>query len=194
MNKKCRYWLFEMYEDSRPIDWLDRLTKTMLRACVSPRHDKDLKEDGSGEFKKPHYHIVLCFEGPTTYNNALSIAKFCVGSNIVLPCYSVRGSVEYFIHLNQEDKAQYDPKDYIFINGFNINDYLNISPEEEKQYKIELINLIRNHKFIEYSEVADYLIDNEMFDLFYVFSNHTIFYNSYLKSKNFACKTNDNLI
>lgn len=61
---KKRYWAFVLYPESAPEDWKEILQMTGLSCCVSPLHDKDINP--TGEPKKAHYHVILCYSGPTT--------------------------------------------------------------------------------------------------------------------------------
>ena len=40
--------------------------KTGLQCAISPLHDKDMNPDNTP--KKPHYHVILTYSGPTSYN------------------------------------------------------------------------------------------------------------------------------
>ena len=62
--KKARYWAFVLYLESAPENWKEILQLKGIPFCISPYHDKDLNADYTP--KKPHYHIILCFKGPTT--------------------------------------------------------------------------------------------------------------------------------
>ena len=64
---KKRSWAFVLYPESAPTDWLDLLTQKGVPFCVSPLHDKDVNP--TGEIKKSHYHIILNYSGPTTFNS-----------------------------------------------------------------------------------------------------------------------------
>ena len=186
---KGRFWICEMYEDSRPENWREELEKTMIKICISPKHDKDkyekdTEEHKKGDIKKAHWHILLCFEGPTTYNNALRIAKK-VGANIVFQAYSIKGSCEYFIHKNNPEKAQYSEEDYIYLNGFNIDDINQLTTNEVEEIKRGIVNIIRQQNIHEYSVIYDFLLDNEMYTMTQVLSNNTMFFVAYIKSKKF---------
>ena len=41
-------------------------SKTGLQCAISPLHDKDMNPDNTP--KKPHYHVILTYSGPTSYN------------------------------------------------------------------------------------------------------------------------------
>ena len=66
-NVKKRNWAFVLYPESAPKDWREQLAKSGIQCAVSPLHDKDL--DPTGNPKKPHYHVILVYGNPTTYNN-----------------------------------------------------------------------------------------------------------------------------
>ena len=67
MNVKKNKWAFVLYPESAPENWLEELQFTGLQIAISPLHDKDINPDG--EIKKAHYHVILIYDGPTTYNN-----------------------------------------------------------------------------------------------------------------------------
>lgn len=179
---KERYWTFIMYEDSRPENWKELLEEEMIEIAISPRHDRDMKET-TGELKKPHYHVLLCFNGPTTYNRAESIAKK-VGASIVKRVLSVKGMYDYFTHKWNKEKAQYEKEEIITINGFNISEY-GLTNKEIESLKRETIKIIRTEKITEYCQLYDLLDNNNMIELMEIVSKNTMFFNAYLKSKKY---------
>lgn len=188
-KSKGKFWIFEMYEDSRPPEWKEILEKTMLKICISPRHDRDLYiSDGEnhkkGDFKKPHYHVLMCFEGPTTFNNALNIASR-VGANIVFQAYSAKGCYEYWTHKNNPEKAQYNAEDMLLLNGFNIEDIQDLTIKEIEEIKRDLVKIIRDNNILEYARLYDMLLDSELYEHTKVLSCNTVFFVSYLRSKRF---------
>ena len=68
---KKRNWTFVLYEDSCAKDWEEYLVSTGVPFSYV-YHDKDKTE--LGEPKKPHYHVLVCFDGPTTYNTIVSFS------------------------------------------------------------------------------------------------------------------------
>ena len=58
---KKRHWAFVAYPESLPEDWFDLLKQTGLKIAISPLHNQDMNADGTP--KKPHYHIMLSYEG-----------------------------------------------------------------------------------------------------------------------------------
>ena len=67
-EKKSRTWLTIVYPESAPANWKTMLAEIGVQAIISPLHDKD--KNVTGEFKKPHHHVAMVWEGPTTYSNA----------------------------------------------------------------------------------------------------------------------------
>ena len=65
-NVKKRNWAFVLYPESAPKDWREQLQLTGLQCAISPLHDRDTNP--TGEPKKPHYHVILTYSGPTAYN------------------------------------------------------------------------------------------------------------------------------
>ena len=65
---KKRNWTFVLYDDSCAKDWEEYLISTGVPFAYA-YHDKDKTE--IGEPKKPHYHVVICFDGPITYHNVI---------------------------------------------------------------------------------------------------------------------------
>ena len=75
--------------------------------AISPLHNKDLNADG--EIKKEHYHILITFKGPTSYNIVEKITK-SVNGTIPQRAKSPIGIIRYFTHKDNPEKAQYDER------------------------------------------------------------------------------------
>lgn len=178
---KKRNWAFVLYPESAPDDWQDKLNECGLPFAISPLHDKDI--NANGEEKKEHYHIILCYPGPTTYNSVCSFTQEIMKSTIPQPLEAVRGYYRYFTHQDNPEKAQYDEHFIKVGNGFNIRDYIDMTKSEVTKFIFELQVLIRNLNIFEYSDLLDYLQDNDLYDYFDVATSHTIFLNTYITSR-----------
>lgn len=177
---KKRYWAFVAYPDSVPEDWRDRLRETGLQCAVSPLHDKDIDPDGNP--KKPHWHVILAYDGPTTYNNVKTLTD-SLNSPIPQPLAQIRGYYRYLTHKDNPDKYQYDERDIITINGFAISDFCEITKSEVMATKRKLQQLILDMDVIEYADFMDYLLYNGQ-DLEYdVASSNTYFFERYICSR-----------
>jgi len=61
-------------------------------------HDKDVKEDGSGELKKPHYHYLVNLVTPQRGSWFKPFASDDLGIVFAKPCRSPQGAYDYLIH------------------------------------------------------------------------------------------------
>lgn len=179
-DTKKRNWTFVLYPESAPHDWREQLKISGLMSAISPLHDKDLNP--TGEPKKAHYHVLLVYSGPTTYN---AVAKFTASLNATIPqaLESVRGMYRYFSHKDNPEKYQYDERDIVAVNGFNIADLVELTKSEVNEIKKSILMLIRELVFMEYADLIDFLIDNEMWTEYDVAINNTFFFNSYIASR-----------
>lgn len=178
-NIKKRYWGFVLYPESAPSDWMEQLQATGLPIAISPLHDRDL--DPTGEPKKPHHHIILCFSGPTTYNSVKAITDR-LNQPIPQPLESVRGYYRYLTHMDNPDKAQYSEADIQHLNGFNISDFAELTRSEVFQMKRTILSIIRELQLTEYSDLIFYLEDAGLYGEMEVATNHTIFFDAVLRS------------
>lgn len=179
-NVKKRNWTFVLYPESAPSDWQEQIKLSGLMSAISPLHDKDINP--TGEAKKAHYHILLVYSGPTTYN---AVAKFTASLNATIPqpLESVRGMYRYFSHKDNPEKYQYNESDIVTVNGFNIADLVELTKSEVNEVKARVLHLIREVDIIEYADLIDFLTDNEMLVEYDVAVNNTFFFNSYITSR-----------
>lgn len=155
LNKKLgksREWMCLVYEDSAPPDWKEKVQRTFLESYLS-KHDKD--HNPGGELKKLHWHVVLSWPGPTTFLNAKNTMESFGG--VILPesVKSLRGICRYLCHLDNPEKAQYDPKDVICYNGA---DYLTaISLKSDKYVSIaEMQDFCDKYNIFSYRLLSQY--------------------------------------
>lgn len=188
---KKRYWAFVLYPESAPENWKEILQQTGLSICVSPLHDKDI--DPTGQPKKPHYHIILCYSGPTTERVVKSITD-SLNQPKPIALEQVRGYFRYLTHKDNPDKYQYDEKDIFTINDFDIDNYNDLSVSQINAIKKEIQSLIRKLNIVEYSDLLDYLLDVELYSYLDVAQNHTILFNTYITSRRNKCKKDNKYI
>ena len=177
---KIRNWGGVVYPESAPEDWKEILKLKGISFAVSPLHDKDISDEVSKELKKPHYHIILSFAGPTTDKTVNDIMKE-LNQPIAIPLESVRGYYRYFTHKDNPDKYQYNENLIELFNGFDVTDVLNNF--EVFSCLKEIQKFILDNQIIEYSHLMDLLLESELMELWNVASSHTLFLNTYITSK-----------
>lgn len=177
---KSRYWAFIMYPDSAPEDWKNILIRAALPIAISPIHDRDVKNWDTGEMDKSHWHVLCCFDGPTTQANVIRISD-SVNATIPIQVFSVKGYYDYLVHPQDTCKTPYSEADRINLNGFDVTNYTQLTSKEEVIMVKSIIHDIKKEKICEYSDLVDYAEgeDIQMYD--YVI-HHTVFFNAVLTS------------
>lgn len=178
---------------SVPDDWRQRLQLTGLQYAISPLHDKDTLEDGSGKIKKPHYHVIVVYGSPTTYNNVKSLTD-SLNSPIPQALEQVRGYYRYLTHKDNPEKYQYDEREIQVGGGFNISDFVELSRSEVNELKRRLQALIREKGIVEYSTLMDYLLDSSMVLEYDVASSNTYFFDRYIASRRHSSESSVELV
>ena len=170
ITTKARYWVAVGYPENMRLDWkekIDELLELPFAYCV---HDKDkLEQTGEEEDRKEHVHIILAWPGPTTYKKALETFRRlnAPGRNAfptAEPVASIRHKYDYLIHntdkAKKQGKYQYDPKERITGNNFDIGNYEQISDADRKRMRREIGKLIRDQRYSNFLDLYDFVIDN----------------------------------
>lgn len=176
---KNRYWSFVCYPESVMPDFKNYLSEMGCVFAVSPLHDKDV--NATGESKKAHWHVLLQFEGPTTYNKVKEQICDNIGATIPKAVISLRGYYRYLCHLDNPEKAQYNVEDIEEYGGFHID----LTVSEKNVIKANICECIAQNNFNEYVDLVDYYREIGDFDYFEIVCNNTLFFSTYLKSKKF---------
>lgn len=184
---KKRNWTFELYNDSCAPDWEEFLNSTGVPYAYA-FHDKDKTE--LGEPKKPHYHVMLCFDGPITYQNAKTYSDRVGSANgVIQPVGSVRGMIRYFCHLDNPDKYQYNESVIQCRNGFDPKDYFSLTISQQKAFKRKVTEFISDNQIEEYAELIDYLLYSDEMDMYDIASQNVFYFTQYIKSRRNLNKT-----
>lgn len=153
-EQKSRGWLTLVYPESAREGWQNILAQIGQQCVISPLHDKDYNQGEENELKKPHYHVLLLWDGPTTFKNAKRVVELICGVGC-FAAMSVRGSIRYFCHLDNPDKVQYDVKDLVQLGGIDIDDIL-LSKSDEDFMLEEIFRTIREFNFYIYADFIDW--------------------------------------
>lgn len=183
-NVKKRNWAMVVYPESAPPDWRDRLRATGLQCAISPLHDRDI--NATGEPKKAHYHVIMVYSGPTSYNVVKRLTEE-LSQPIPQPLEQVQGYYRYLTHEDNPEKAQYSKADIETINGFSIRDFVDLTRSDVVRIKREIQELIRDNNICEYADLMDTLMDGgeALADHYEVASCNTLFFDRYLGSRRY---------
>lgn len=184
---RARNFACVVYPESAPSDWLDTIAELKIPFMVSPLHDRDLNPsrlpDGNQEPKKPHYHVMACFDGNKTVEQVRTIFESFggVGCEIVS---SLRGYARYLCHLDNPEKAQYNIDDVKAFGGADFVTAIGLPTDKYKAISemiewcdsegVEFYGILLNHARLHHSDWFRVLCDNG-----------TLVMKEYLKSKRY---------
>lgn len=153
-DKRGRNWWFVVYPESLPDNWLALLDDMHLPIFVSPLHDKDKNADG--EPKKPHYHIILMFDGNKSFDQILDISQGKLHGTIPQRIDHLRGAVRYLIHADNPEKYQYDVKDIISLGCADLDSAMQKSATVRHYDLAAMRKYIRDNEIYSFAQFYDY--------------------------------------
>ena len=170
-----------VYPESAPENWFEILCDMKIPAFVSPLHDKDINP--GGEPKKPHYHVMLMFDGLKTKEQVVSLFDQIggVGCEVV---NSTRGYGRYLCHMDNPEKHQYSVEDVRALSGA---DYYAVISLALDRYRClyEIIDFCIEHEIYCYSTLLEGCMQNK-FEWFRVLCDGGLVVKEYLKSKRWS--------
>lgn len=175
---KTRNWATVVYPESAPENWRDLLSDLHVPALVSPLHDKDINP--GGETKKPHYHVMIMYEGPRDRSLAeKDLSSFGgVGCEYVK---SVRGYARYLCHLDNPEKAQYSQEDVTALGGACYSSVCGLPSDKYKAIR-EMVAFCEEQGILAYCDLLKWAMENRE-DWFVVLCDSgTYVMKEYLKS------------
>lgn len=153
-DKRGRNWWFVVYPDSLPDNWLALLDEMHIPIFVSPLHDKDI--NANGEPKKPHYHVILMFDGNKSFEQILEISQCLLHGTIPQRIDHLRGAVRYLIHADNPEKFQYDVKDIISLCCADLDSAMQKSATVRHYDLAAMRKYIRDNDIYSFAEFYDY--------------------------------------
>ncbi len=177
-NRRYRNFGCVVYPESAPENWLDILSELKLPAFVSPLHDSDI--DIQGQEKKPHYHVMIMFEGKKSRDQVTQIFSQIggVGCEIV---NSIRGYARYLCHMDNPEKHQYNPDDIVAFAGADYFGICNLAVDKYKSIG-EMMDFCKLEGIHSFAYFCRYAKDNR-FDWFRILCDSGAFImREYLKT------------
>lgn len=183
-NVKSRNWTFLVYPESAPENWEDILMGCTYCYCL---HDKDVNKD-TGKLKKAHIHVLLAFDGTTTYNAVKDLTDR-LNSPIPQPARSLRGMIRYLIHADNKNKYHYNREDIVSV-GMDQEIEQAFTPkktdEDKKNDHVterkKLVHIIDSENLIDWDQLNVVLDKLDDTDLTIFADNHAYLVTQWLKS------------
>lgn len=184
--RRVRTWATVVYPESASDNWMQLLGEQCIPVMISPLHENDVNP--TGEAKKPHYHVLFTFDGVKAKDQVQEYVDIINGVGLEA-VGSTRGYARYLCHLDNPEKAQYDPSqvkcyggaDYMAIIGLAIDKYIAIK---------DMMDFCDQNDIVSYAQLLRYCSFERM-DWFRVLcDNGTVVMKEFLKSKSWEEKTN----
>lgn len=177
---KTRNWAFVVYPESAPDNWRALLAGMHMPALVSPLHDRDTDE--CGNIKKPHWHVILMSDGPITQKRASELAEPFNGTKSAERVHSLRGYVRYLAHLDDPDKARYDPGEIEAFGGADLGALLKPDGAGRLEVVGQMIDFCAEYSITEFSDLLRYARKERPQDWFPVLVDSAFLMSRYLTS------------
>lgn len=178
-NPRTRNFACVVYPESAKENWLDLLTDTKTPVFVSPLHNKDLNP--TGEPKKPHYHVMIMFDGVKTQEQVKEIFDSIGGVGLEV-VNTVRGYARYLCHLDNPEKQLYNTEDVIQLCGADYSSIIGLASDKYKAIS-EMIAFCKENDIYAYSDLLEYAMVFR-YDWFRILcDNGTVVIKEHLKSR-----------
>lgn len=152
-DRRARNFATIIYPESAPADWLQDLKDYHIAAFVSPLHNLDKDKDGNP--KKPHYHVMVMFDGKKSTEQVRALFELLggVGCEVV---GSMRGYARYLCHLDdQPEKPLYNMDEVTQIAGANYADAIGLAIDRRTAIA-EMQEYCVAHNVTEFAALMDY--------------------------------------
>lgn len=179
-DERVRNWTFIVYPDSAPENWRQIIDDEHIPWVESPLHDQD--KNPTEEEKKPHWHILLLFDGKKSYEQILDITTSVRGT-IPKRVSSSRGLVRYMAHLDNPEKHQYSRSDIIGHGGADVLELLKPTSSYRYEYLEQMITYINVHNVTSFVQFVKFAMSEHRDDWFPLLcDNSAYFINMVIKS------------
>lgn len=194
-GKRARAWTAMMYPESAPEGWQEKLSELLVEAIISPLHDSDVwteedeaqnAEHVAGTPKKPHWHIVVSYKNPTTYETAKEVFD-AIGA--IMPPFEkakvkdFQQMARYLCHLDQPQKHQYDTADVIVFGAIDYQRLIMASKDEDDMIDA-ITEFIDEMQFVSFSQFCRYVRTERPEWRVLVYHQYASLISRYIKSVN----------
>lgn len=179
-GNRHRSWNFIVYPgESLPENWKAILGDLMIPWAISPLHDEDVNADG--EKKKAHRHLLLAFHTVKSYAQIKEVSMR-LGSAPPEPCLSTRGTVRYFLHLDNPEKVRYKRENIEYGGGFDLENALKATATEEEEILSAIFDFLEDNWITEIATANKWIRHNKK-EWWSVFRKNSFLISQIIKSQ-----------
>lgn len=181
---RTRNFATVVYPESAPENWIDIIRESHINALISPLHEDDVNPDG--EFKKPHYHVLVMYETVKTIEQfeEFRLSFGGVGQEKV---NSIRGYARYLCHLDNPEKAQYNPNNVLSIGCEDYFDLIALPTDKYGAIR-DMMRFCIDNDVTNFSDLLLYVSENEESWFRVLCDNGTYVIKEFLKSVTYGKK------
>lgn len=151
-SSRARNFACMVYPESASENWLDILTEQKIPAFVSPLHEDDI--DPQNQKKKPHFHVMVMFEGMKSDDQVKEIFDK-IGGVGMERVNSIRGYARYLCHLDNPEKAKYNIEDVKSLAGADYFSTITLPTDKYNAIGEMMDHCVRN-KIVSYAQLLMY--------------------------------------
>lgn len=198
-GQRTRNWAVIFYPEDLPEDWKEQLDGLLCKWVEGPIHDRDLNADGSP--KKPHVHTLFMFEAVKTQEQVLDLFRGLFGESeggsvpgVPAPQMATdRGAVvRYMAHMDNPDKAQYDPNEIVGHNGADPAEILRYSATETRMMIIAMEEYIEQNGILELADFSAAIRYDHPEWHTLVATKMTMYFNAFIRSRRHKAERGSN--
>lgn len=185
-DDRIRNFACMVYPESAPKNWESILSMYHIPAFISPLHENDI--DPQNQPKKPHYHVMLMFDGKKSDSQVQELFDGIGGVGFER-VQNIRAYARYLCHLDNPDKAQYNPEDVINVSGA---DYMFIIGLAQDKYKAigEMMDFCEDQDIVSFYQLCRYARIYR-YDWFKMLCDNSAFYmREFLQSRGWSVSNN----
>ena len=185
-KKRTRNWVCIVYPESAPENWKEILRDAKVPGAISPLHDADVNPDGTK--KKPHWHVLLSFSGVKTQKQVREITDK-LNAPAPQACLDIRGTCRYMCHMDNPEKAQYEPNDVVAFGGFDYITKITGTADTDEAIR-EMMRWCIEQQCDSFYQLANYAADKKPDWFRVITTSRTVFLSAWLKSMSWDMRRN----
>lgn len=161
---KNKVWWAILYPENMKENWqrdVADLVQLPFAYCI---HDKGLQIEELEEERKVHVHMILVWNGPTTYKHAMEVfdglsapGKKCLST--CKPVYWHERAYKYLIHdtndCRKKGKYEFPAAERITGNNYDIGAYIQISVEDKNQMFDDLTAFVLDNNIKNFADLIE---------------------------------------
>ena len=179
-GKQRTIWWAYLYEDSAPENFLDLMRESGMEG-LAMKHDRDVT--AAGEVKEAHWHVVVRFSHAVQAKEAKEVlTSFGCKEASVQYRDSWTAVARYLCHMDDPNKAQYNPADVVEGLVAPTILLLSIARQTNIASSRRCATGRKENRIYSFNKLVDYARANELEWFMALSDNCAIFMREYLKS------------